>query len=257
MGRWRGWSLGLLLALPGVAAEAACSRALRTHFEAVQLPKGVSARPDRLSRDWRWLLAISRLAGCPLALADSKVSAARKHDMLRKGEQDLMISASYLPQRERYAYFSQPYRLEQIRLYVRRSDAAKLRSVRSLQDLLDRPELVLLAPAAGWFGPDYARLKPQFHQAGRLLISRNSSQALQQLEAGRGDVLMTTDVLLDWLNELPSKNVVALPAVIHEAPVHIMLSKASLTPADVGVLNNAILKLTGGKPGAEPPPLLP
>ncbi|MBI2380377.1 MAG: ABC transporter substrate-binding protein [Gammaproteobacteria bacterium] len=237
MSPWIGAAFLLSLALPALAAEAPCRRS----FHYVDSPPlGNGDRDQDHAYDDAWLHAILKESGCELAVERRRISAQRMHDLLERGEVDVLAQASYLPERARYAYFSEAYRNERVWLYVRRKAKEDLLGL-SLTDIAAR-KLTLLVPSAGWFGPEFAALRPQLARMGLLVEYRDSAQAAGQFDGGRADLILASDNF-GFQFEAQMPNVLRQERPIYENPVHLMLSRQSTTPEDVARLNRAIQRL--------------
>lgn len=235
-------SLCLLLAalfLPR-AADAACSHPLRVGFDRDDVESQGDPHFLRPTRDEFWIRAILEEAGCTLASVQGTISGNRRLELLASGELDLLGAASRRPEREKYAYFSLPYRTERALLFSR-SGVVNTKPP-TLERLLAERR-VLIVPSAGWYGPDFGSLRKQFAQAGLLVEYRSPEQALRQLRARRGDYILAQDAFADYFSADKEPPMAADAIEIYAAPTHLMLSKRSITPADLEALNAAILRL--------------
>lgn len=230
----------LCLALAGPApAESPCERGYRIQ----RAPAQVGSVAPALTEDERWQDAILREAGCRwrLLAAGEAQSVDRLHVLIRDGSLDLRAQASALPEREAYAYFTIPYRTERVRLYAHRRHAGLLTGLK-LADVA-QTQKPLLAQAQGWFGPEFASLKPDLARAGLLVEFKSAEQAASLIRADRGTVLLATDSMAGMLLDR-RVDLVRQEAPVYENPVSLMLSRATHAPADVERLNAAIRRLT-------------
>lgn len=247
MSPWIGAALFLSLAHPLLAAEAPCQRS----FQFIDSPLLGDAADKDHAYDDAWLHAILKESGCRLIAERRRISAQRQHNLLERGEVDIMAQASYLPERTRYAYFSEPYRTERVWLYVRRKASKELMTL-GLTEIAAR-RLSILAPATGWFGPEFAALRPQLVRAGLLVEYRDSAQAASQFEGGRADIILASDNF-GFQFEATLPNVLRQAKPVYENPVHLMMSRRSTTPEDVERVNRAIRRLRerGYEPAQQP-----
>jgi len=79
--------------------------------------------------------AIADMSGCRLSFVSS--DWATLLDRLQHGDVDILTGATRNEQREQFAYFTDPYRDESFRLYVRAGEADEHASA-GLEDLLDK-----------------------------------------------------------------------------------------------------------------------
>ncbi|HYD80520.1 MAG TPA: transporter substrate-binding domain-containing protein [Paucimonas sp.] len=236
-----GFLLASLAALATAPSFASCSRTLRLAWEdwppySIEGPDGA---PQGL--DIELISRIAAEAGCKLEYIKG-VPSKRQQYYLRQGSLDVQFAASDVAERHAYAWFSLPYRTEIIRLFARPGEAARY-PIKDLAELATR-KWTLIAPHSGWFGARYESLKPVLAAERRLSAHYSNWLALQMLEARRGDLLLG-----DYYAVIHTKRVSGetpldvLPVAVNEEPVHLMLSRKSLTPADVDAINAAIERL--------------
>ncbi|MFN3713525.1 MAG: substrate-binding periplasmic protein [Alcanivoracaceae bacterium] len=219
----------LFLMLVSGMAFALCERPLRVAVE--------DWPPYQLESEGRWTgIDVERvdqlLRGVGCVAVFMSVPAGRSHLMLERGDIDILMAASDVPERHRYAWFTEPYRQE-------------VMSVFGVQGRMDLPAgfgrlvetgLVLIAPRAGWYGAEYAQIRNELIESYRLLVFDVTPQAVTMLAAGRGDLLLGDhEAVLLAAAEL---GIELTPMwVANDAPVHLMLSRASLTEVHLDSLN--------------------
>jgi polar amino acid transport system substrate-binding protein len=219
----------LFLMLVSTTALALCDRPLRVAVE--EWP------PYQHEVDGHWTGTDVEMVGQWLHRAGCRVEfvpvpAGRSHLMLERGDIDILMAASDVAERHQYAWFTRPYRQEVVVVFGLQGRPDLPVAFAPLRDT----SLVLIAPRAGWYGADYARIRGELIEAHRLLVFDTTRQAITLLAAGRGDLLLADrDAVLVTAAELG----IALRQqwVANDAPVHLMLSRASLTEAHRDGLN--------------------
>ena len=99
---------------------------------------------------------------------------------------------------------------------------------------------VLVAPRSGWYGEAFAAVRGDLIGNHQLIAFDYTIQAVSILAAGRADLLMgDPQSILPTANRLGVK--LSQRWVANDAPVHLMLSRTSLTPAHLERINAALL----------------
>ncbi|HEX4910430.1 MAG TPA: transporter substrate-binding domain-containing protein [Permianibacter sp.] len=224
-----GLSVLVLLAATAVsAASAVCQQPMR-------VIRNAEYEPDE---DDRFLRAVLAHAGCELQITVSahRVTLARRFELLRAGEIDLIIGVNRLPERETLGWFSVPFRSEKTRGWIRATDAARANG-KSTETLIHEGWKVI-GPSQGWFGPFYEQLRQR--PGGLTADFKRIEQGVRLLSKGRGDLLIVDDV---WLSRLPAEELQGLqplPDMLHEEPLHFLYSQKTVTRTQVTALDAAI-----------------
>lgn len=92
-------------------------------------------------------------AGCEVVFLNTPSS--RAHLMLEKGEIDILMAASDVPERHRYALFSKPYRREVMAVFA----LAGREDVPDSFSALQASTHILVAPRSGWYGEAFAAVR--------------------------------------------------------------------------------------------------
>ncbi len=185
--------------------------------------------------------AIFSEAGCSLVELRS-MPASRNLQLFGQGEIDMMTGASRTAEREKLAWFTQPYRNETVGLFSLADEGARYTDIRSFAEFLGRP-LTLLAPRAGWYGNSYAKNAQLLRTLGRLSEFSDFSQGIRMLAAGRGSFILGDAAAVEHAAARQGVRIQPLPFWVVEAPVSLMLNKARLTAGDVQRLDAAIERL--------------
>ena len=222
-------TIAWLLLLCSNVVWAHCSRTLSVIREAS--PAEFNA--DILER----VSAIFAHANCPIQFKTVTGNMHRTHRMLAEGQLDVLIEASYREERQSYARFSLPYRVEKTYLFSLSQNVDKYQ-IRHVSDLVDKPWRIIDQGKA-WFGPDWESLRSALAETGRLIDFRTGEEVIRDLKLHRAELVIATD--LTRHTYLTEKNgVQPLPLLIHEEPVRIMFSRLAVSEVDVEAINQAI-----------------
>ncbi len=243
----RGWMAfgaalaALALAWPGAAQADNCSRPLSMATGQWEPYAYYNARQQFTGIDADMVRAIVKEAGCRLIELDAK-PATRNLTLFAKGEIDLLSGASRTPERLEQAWFSLAYRDETVGLFALAEHAERYRAIRSFADFLAGP-LTMLAPRAGWYGLPYESEAAALQKHGRLSRFGDVSQGIRMLAAGRASFLLGDAAAVEHAAARAGIKVQPLPFWLVEAPVHLMLNRATVRAADVARIDAAIVRL--------------
>lgn len=232
--------LALAMALCASGAQA-CDRPLRVamgHFPPYILR---DARGEASGAEPELLRAILQQAGCQLDVV-ADLPRKRRYAMFLAGELDVLLAATETAERREVAWFTPPYRSETIGWFALPAKAAALRDLDGFATALER-RVPLVTQNLGWFGTEYATLLPKLQQAKLVSQYENTRQGFAMLLAGRGDILMADRGAALYEAKLRGLELVELPYVPAKEPVHLMLSKKSVSEADARAIGAAVLLL--------------
>jgi polar amino acid transport system substrate-binding protein len=191
--------------------------------------------------DMEMARAIIKEAGC--TLVDGPVlPVVRRMQMFAEGKFDLMLAASDIPERRGFAHFSSTYRMETVGLFSLEKSYEDLGDINSFE-ALDARKIRLLVPTIGWYGPEYERRRGALEASGRLSRFGTNAQGLRMLAARRAELIMGDTMAMNYQSKLLGIPVRQLGFVVMRSPVHLMLSKATITEDDVAKINVAIARL--------------
>lgn len=222
--------LVLFLLLLSLQAAAWCERPLRVNVGEWQPYVHLQKDGGVTGIDIELLKRVTGIVKCRLAFV--QVPAARAHDLLAAGEIDILMAASDLPERRAYAWFSRPYRQEEM-VVLALAGAKKPDSFAALAGSGQR----LLAPRFGWYGRGYARWRQPLLDAGRLQFYDHYAQGMAMLAVGRGDLILGD---ARALQQVESGMALGRAFVANASPVHMMLSRRTFTAGDVKRINDAL-----------------
>ena len=164
----------------------------------------------------------------------------RHLNYISTGEMDLAMGSSVTDDREDYAYFTQAYRVETIRLYVKKGMAQKM-PLGSLQDLIGSPYMIGVE-GGYYYGQQYQQLLKrsdfQSHISEVLDIEQNVDLAIK----GHLDGFLVDPITLKAFTDKYKihDEFEVHPLQIYQADIHIMLSKKSKYVGVLPLLNEAI-----------------
>lgn len=228
----RGLTVVLLLCL-SAQVVALCERPLRVAAEHWP-PYAEPGEEGWQGIDIDHVRNLMRRAGCDVVFINTPIE--RSHLMLQKGEIDILMAASDVPERHRYALFSKPYHREVMAVFA----LAGREDLPGNFPALRASGHVLVAPRSGWYGEAFAAVRGDLIGNHQLIAFDYTIQAVSILAAGRADLLMgDPQSILPTANRLGVK--LSQRWVANDAPVHLMLSRTSLTPAHLERINAALL----------------
>lgn len=227
----RGLIVVLLLCLSAQVA-ALCERPLKVAAEHWP-PYSEQGEDGWRGIDVDQVRALLQRAGCDVVFRNTP--PGRAHRMLEKGEVDILMAASDVPERHRYALFSKPYRREVMAVFA----LAGREDIPASFPALQASDHILVAPRSGWYGEEFAAVRGDLIGNHQLMAFDYTHQAVSILAAGRADLLMgDQQSILITANSLGVK--LSQRWVANDAPVHLMLSRASLTLAHLQRINAAL-----------------
>ncbi|WP_286232459.1 substrate-binding periplasmic protein [Thalassotalea sediminis] len=166
---------------------------------------------------------------------------------IKLGKMDVAMGASISSERQNYAYFTQPYRTEQVKLYVRKGMKDKI-ILPNLRDLIASDYLIGVE-SGYYYGETYKTLmkQPAFqaHISEVIDLEQNVKLTLKGHLDGFFVDPVTMRAFIDkykLFNEFEAHSV-----EIYQDDIYIMLSKKTMNEKDLERFNSAIehLKQTG------------
>lgn len=158
------------------------------------------------------------------------------------GLTDLAASASKTPEREKYAFFSDPYRSEAAVMYIRKEDIGKYQ-FQSLREIIDT-DFTLAATRGYYYGEEFAQLMkdPEFKKH---VVEVNDNQLAQrQLARKRVDGFLEDPIAATFeLRDEGLLEKVAIHMPIYSDDIYVMFSKKSTTPSLVKAFNKSLAEL--------------
>jgi polar amino acid transport system substrate-binding protein len=162
---------------------------------------------------------------------------------IKIGKMDMAMGSSHTPEREETAYFSLPYRLEKVNLFVRKgtSDTIKLNTLSDLS----KSDYMIGVEGGYFYGEEYKKLitTKEFYTRINDVIDLEQNVAL--LLKGHIDGFLVDPVTMKAFSEkytLEGEFEVH-PLKIYQDNIHIMLSRKSCSIETLNRINKSINKL--------------
>lgn len=186
--------------------------------------------------------AILGRSGCPYRLIEQPAKRAQLG--IKDGSVDLIAAASHTPERETFSYFSLPYRDERIVLFARADEAEKFADL-MLEDVPEK-HLRVVAGLGGWYGKEFEANQQALQDSKLLVLTSELDNRIRMLLSGRADLMIEDRVAgIATARKLGvDRQLAILPRALNSDPVHLMLSRASLPPSVVALIDEAIQSLT-------------
>ncbi|MDE1463422.1 substrate-binding periplasmic protein [Spartinivicinus poritis] len=188
--------------------------------------------------DIQFIQAVFKQLNCPLKLA--RLPWKRSLYEVQKGRVDFLGLASLVAERQQFAYYSTPYRLEQVRIAIRKGEAERWH-ITSLEQLAEL-NMRLNVQLGAWYGPAYAQAIQQegFKQLVRE-DTENDKQVLRLIN-NRADGVFNDVLYFDHfvMKYQQAGKIELLPFVVHDNPVHFIFSKASISQESFNKINEVI-----------------
>jgi polar amino acid transport system substrate-binding protein len=179
-----------------------------------------------------------------MELALPEIGWQEHQRQLRSGESDVAGGAFRTPERETYAYFSAPYRQEEVVLYCRRGDA-RCTSPKALGQELSHGTGRLGFVPGYYYGEQINRFITDPANAARLLPASDDLTNLANLQQRRIDLVPIDRVVgatLVWRNNW-STELKGSGFILFRGPIHALFSKRSTSPELVEQFNTALAQL--------------
>jgi polar amino acid transport system substrate-binding protein len=198
-----------------------------------ELP-GISADVVRL---------IMKTAGCEFTHKTS--SWTRSLRDLELGNVDFISDASKTPERQKWGRFSEPYYIENVVLFYRKSDS-RISSFTSLKAALDLGLRIGIGSDKYWVGAEFDKIKKSGKYSDQLVFVNNLSAGFNLfnlLEKGRIDLAISSRLGGSNFAKTLEVDVAVHDYVLTEDPWHLLFSKKSVNKSTLSTINNAIIDL--------------
>ena len=227
--------------VPSEANVSACSNPIKVGYNDWPPYAWQDMQGEAQGLDVELLRAFAEFLGCEINFIN--VPAKRSHQMLKSGSLDIMMGATKTVEREEYSFFSDPYRDEEVRLFVldENKDNVKLEQ---WQDIFTQ-KLRLLVPISGWYGADYENTRERLALENLLILSPDVDKSVQMLTYDRADLMIGDAIAMPYIaSQHQGVRLSALKPILDHNPIHLMLSKQSMSPLLLAQFNRAIKALT-------------
>lgn len=160
---------------------------------------------------------------------------------IESGDIQVAMGSSYTDAREKFAFYTKPYRKEQVNLYTLKN---KELPIKTLDELINSPYIIGVE-AGYYYGDDYQELinNPEFmvHISEVLDVEQN----VKRLLSGKIDGLLVGPYTMkSFINKYHLDNEISdTPLVIYQTDIHFMLSKKSTNEQLLRQFNAVITNL--------------
>lgn len=163
------------------------------------------------------------------------------------GEVDVAMGASYAKERDKYAYITNPYRVEKVNLFVKKGAVNKIK-LKTLANLI-QSSYVLGIEGGYFYGNNFQTLNQQSDFKTHINEVIDLEQNVKMLLSERIDGFLADPIAVKAFAEKYSvENEFEIhPVEIYQTDIHFMLSKTSCSIQTYQAFNKAIdkLKATG------------
>lgn len=234
---------------------ATCPAVLRMPYNSSWLPYVKVDAGQVSGTDIEFIRAVVTSAGSQLKLEALPESRALQY--LAIGQVDILFAASYTNERAQYAWFTVRYRQEKNLLVVHpklRHQYPELATVEGFFSLASR-KLVGAFNPKGYYGELFEQLKQQPQVRKRTLAIFDPTQRLELVLNQRADFTVVDQTAHQtFIQHQPAYQLLQpLPFVLHQADVHLMLSKATVSKACLAKLDQAIQHQLARQPSVKTP----
>lgn len=168
----------------------------------------------------------------------------RHLQLVKDGRVDIAFGASYSQEREEYAYFTKPYRLEKVNLFVRKGNKDKIK-LSKLSDL--KASTYMIGVEGGYFyGNDYQELIKDIDFQDNISEVVDIEQNVTMLLDGHIDGFLVDPLTMRAFTQKykMEDEFEVHDLEIYQDTIHIMLSKKSMSKEMLLSFNKAIDELT-------------
>jgi polar amino acid transport system substrate-binding protein len=163
--------------------------------------------------------------------------------LIKSGEIDIAMGASFSNERKQYAYFTEPYRTETVRLYVLKKHVVEF-NLPSLSDLTKTNYLIGIE-GGYYYGDTFQHLMKnsefQTHINEVIDIEQNILMLMKERIDG---VLVDPATMNAFVNKYGLQGeIVPIALDVYHTDIHLMLSKKTMTHQQLERFNQAIKQL--------------
>ncbi len=166
-------------------------------------------------------------------------SSARTFEEMRKGVIDVSTMTSFTVERQKYGFFSESYRYEKMRLI----SLSKPRPIQKIQAILRKDHTIGLS-IGSYYGEELKELLTHQQLKDQFVSLASAKSRVSMLMKNRVDFIIDDLISAQYYKTtLGHDNIQIWPYIVHDNPVHLLLSHKSFTPYEVKIINEAINKL--------------
>jgi polar amino acid transport system substrate-binding protein len=163
---------------------------------------------------------------------------------IERGDVDIVAAATRTPEREAFAYFSDPYRTDTVALILPKGMSASLPAATDVElvDLFKQKSLRLGVEAGAAFPSQAVRLfLADPANADRIVVQKSVHDLLQRLRDGHIDGYLTDRIVAaTFIRANDAADEVEEHPLLLDGDIHLMFSRASVAPDVVAAFNRAI-----------------
>lgn len=162
---------------------------------------------------------------------------------IKTGEMDVAMGASLSEERKRYATFTQPYRTETIKLFVRKGQAQNI-SLNTLADLAHSNYMIGIE-SGYYYGDEYKALMKTLEFQEHIIEVVDIEENVTLLLKGHIDgFLVDPATIKSFANKYQMNGEFEQhPLNIYQSDIHLMFSKKAVNPEIIKAIDNAISDL--------------
>ncbi|MFY8274675.1 substrate-binding periplasmic protein [Pseudoalteromonas sp. SSDWG2] len=165
-------------------------------------------------------------------------SSVRLLTELEAGRIDIVPGASYTAQRLKYGVYSQPYRVEEVRMMIRQRQVSDTHA--RFEDLLSQKRSLVLN-AAAYYGPRVNAILNSEQYASQIVDVSAPLQRYRMLAAGRVDMSLEDKfVAQHLLNLFPATDIVLHPDILATEDIYFMISHKLASKSFMAEFNRTI-----------------
>ena len=163
---------------------------------------------------------------------------------LKTGKMDLALGASWTEDREKFAYFSEPYRKETVKLFVKKGNTNRIQ-LETLADLAGS-QYIIGVESGYYYGKIYQKLVKTAGLRANIIEVIDLEQNVTLLLKGHLDgFLVDPNTMQSFIKKYQMEDEFEQHSVeIYSADISIMLSKKSSDIETLNKINEAIVTLT-------------
>ncbi|WP_163831718.1 substrate-binding periplasmic protein [Spartinivicinus ruber] len=165
----------------------------------------------------------------------------RSLNEIKLGRIDILLTASKTKEREKFVYFSPPYRNEEMRIMIRKGEEDKW-ELNSLEDIITR-KMKISATLGSWFGEEFDKLVKHNEEFKSLVTrTRTTDQGIKMVVTNRTDgviqdvIAINAKAIQHGIRDKFSVH----PYIVESGPVHFMFSKKSVNIEDVELISQSL-----------------
>lgn len=159
---------------------------------------------------------------------------------IEQGKVDMTASASRTDEREKFGYFSLPYRTESVVMFVAAGQSSNYSNISSLKDIA-ATEFKLGVARGYYYGEEYAALENTAEFADNLQSAGDDATNYKKLAANRLDgILADPFSAAAGLKELGLSDKVEKHSTIYSDNIYFLMSRQSISQAFVESFNQSL-----------------